>query len=183
MAAIISASYAVIMQKYELSVGVSGEEKERFYSMTNDEYVYETCLLLVKHFRNSLMESRPVHSRIFEHILHPEINYVLVGESEAVRLGGEKHPEHVVPCATLMTECRRLIKENWFDEDIAKLLQKHWKIVHISKDEANYLDSKDGLNLKWNMPSEWRFENGDTFERLRRAENNQRLSGGWDKTL
>jgi len=44
--------------------------------------------------------------------------------------------------AFLIKECFRLIKEGSLsDDEIAKLLQKHWKIAAISKAEA---DSKKG---------------------------------------
>ena len=102
------------------------------------------------------------------HILHPEYKYVGCGISPAVKAGEPKHPEHIVPCAVLVKECFRLIKEQKHsDEEIAKLLQKHWKIATISKAEAKILDSE--LRLKSKMPQGWRFEDGDTFARLKLA--------------
>ena len=90
------------------------------------------------------------------------------GMSKQAKAGEPPHPEHVVPCAVLISESFRLIREqNHSDDEIAKLLQKHWKIATISKSEAKKLDSK--LKLKSRMPKGWCFEDGDTLERLKLA--------------
>ena len=70
--------------------------------MQKDEIIYKTSLLLVQHFKQCLEDGRGTHSRIFNFILHPEENYVLAGQSQAVVDGAKKHPEHVVPCAVLI---------------------------------------------------------------------------------
>lgn len=54
------------------------------------------------------------------------------------------------------------------DPEIALLLQKHWKIVRISKVEAKNLDSRPGL--KSGMTNGWTFETVDTFARLKVAQ-------------
>lgn len=134
-----------------------------------DEIHYRACKALIGLFRDQLEEgSKCVHSRIFNYVLHPESKYVNVGSSLEARSGLPTHPEHVVPCAFLIKECFRLIEEdNHSDDEIAKLLQKHWKIITISKDEAKKLDSELGLKSK--MPGSWRFEDGDTLARLKLA--------------
>ena len=135
--------------------------------MTPEESIYKTSLLLVEHFSYCIQrEGRGIHSRIFSHILHPEEEFVAIGQSQEVINGAPAHPEHVVPCATLISESFRLLNEGMPKEDIAKLLSKHWKIVYISKEQANYLDTKKGLNLQHKMPVGWQFETGDSFERL-----------------
>jgi hypothetical protein len=150
-------------------------------STTSFDLVYETCVLLVKHYRNLLRDQREnnivrplgCNSRLFEHMLHPEKFFVYAGKSKKVTSDTPTHPEHVVPCAFLMEECLRLIKEEkCTDEEIAKLLQKHWKLVDITKEEQRKLDLSEnngGVGLKSTMPPGWTLENGDTFARLTEA--------------
>lgn len=137
----------------------------------NDVIIQATCLLLVRHFRN-LMELNDsgygFNTRIFSHILHPEHRFVHAGESEQVTVDTPTHPEHVVPCATLIEECKRLISAgNHTDEQIAHLLHKHWKVATITKKEQMKLDFELGYKSK--MPEGWNFENGDTFARFKLA--------------
>ena len=131
-----------------------------------DEVHYRACKALIGLFRDQIEEgSECVHSRIFNYILHPESKYVSCGFSLEAKASQATHPEHDVPCAFLIKECFRLIKEGSLsDNKIAKLLQKHWKIATISKAEAKRLDSE--LGLKSTMPEGWRFEDGDPFARL-----------------
>lgn len=137
--------------------------------MNKNEITYETCLLLIKHFTNlNNYGGRGFHSRIFSMILHPEDEFVYAGKSTKVTIQTPTHTEHVVPCAFMISESCRLIKEgNLKCEEIASLLQKHWKIATITKDEQRVLDSE--LKYKSVMPSGWTFENGDTFARLNQA--------------
>lgn len=146
--------------------------------MEKDEAVYKTSLLLVQHFRNMNSHSEVrkkkslgqsgFHTRVFSHMLHPEKEFVFLGISTELKKDERHHPEHVVPCVVLITECRRLIEESHPDEYIAKLLQKHWKVAHITKEQAKKLDEKP-LSLKSSMPDGWNFETGDTLARLEKA--------------
>ena len=139
--------------------------------MNNGGIVFKSSLLLVRHFRNLLNygnENLGFNSRIFSHFLHPEEKFVFVGKSEKVTNETPTHPEHVVPCAFMINECKRLIVEGRLSEtQIAELLQKHWKIARITKAERVYLDFE--LGHKSTMPEGWNFETGDTFERLNLA--------------
>jgi hypothetical protein len=138
--------------------------------LNNEESVYNASLLLVEHFKYCIARNgKGIHSRVFSHILHPEEDFVAVGRSKEVIDGAKAHPEHVVPCATLISESFRLINENVPREKIAELLAKHWKIAYISKDQASYLDTKKGLNMQFKMPKDWCFETGDTYARLKLA--------------
>jgi hypothetical protein len=138
--------------------------------MDKQESIYRTALLLVEHFNYCILRNRKgIHSRIFSHILHPEEEFVAIGQSQDVIDGAKPYPEHVVPCATLINKSFRLIKEGLPKEEIANLITKHWKIVYISKDQADYLDTKKGLNLKYKMPDGWNFETGNTYARLELA--------------
>lgn len=89
--------------------------------------------------------------------------------SKEVVNGATPHPEHVVPCSVIIWESIRLLEEGKSHEEIAKLIAKHWKIVFISKEEASFIDTKKGLNLQHNMPANWDFETGDSFDRLKLA--------------
>lgn len=143
--------------------------------MNREEAVYKTCLLLVQHFRNMSSHSdmrnteslgqAGFHTRIFSHMLHPEKEFVFAGISTELKVGEKHHSEHVVPCVVLITECRRLINNNHSDEYIAKLLQKHWKVAHITKEESQKLDLNKALGLKSTMPEGWNFETGNTLAR------------------
>ena len=75
------------------------------------DVVYETCLLLVTHFRNLIQHGKPVSTQESFDMLHPEKEFVYAGKSEKVGTDTPTHPEHVVPCAKLITECQRLIRE------------------------------------------------------------------------
>lgn len=139
-------------------------------SFSKEELVYKTCLLLIQHFRNLLeADIGGYNSRIFQHMLHWEFNFVGIGQSVEVTDESGFHPEHVVPCAVLIIESRRLIKENILsDEEIAKLLQKHWKIARITKKQQKHIDYD--LGYKSSMPKGWSFETGETLVRLKLAE-------------
>ncbi len=137
------------------------------------DVVYATCILLVAHFRNLIQLSKNglgFHTRIFSHMLHPEKEFIYAGQSEKVTTETPTHPEHVVPCAVLVTECQRLIKAGTHsDEEIAVLLKKHWKIATITQEERQFLDGKSNLGYKSKMPINWTFETGNTFARLEEA--------------
>lgn len=133
-------------------------------------FMEEACNIVVEHIdlcrkRDQAGEPSGFHSRFFSHILHPEEHFVFVGKSTAEHKDSS-HPEHLVPCVMMYWEVRRLLDENMPKPKIAKLLEKHWKIARISKEEARYIDSKNGLGLKTKMPDGWTFETGDTMARL-----------------
>ncbi len=138
---------------------------------TKEQIVHRTCLIIVRHIRNHVEEGRGgIHTRLFSHILHPEVEYVYAGRSPEVVVDSDIHPEHVVPCSVLVDETRRLIiedKANVKEIEIAQLLQRHWKIAFITKKQAHDIDVR--LGYKSNMPLGWCFETGDTFERLKLA--------------
>jgi len=143
-----------------------------------EELVSKTCLVIVQHFRNLLeADIGGFNSRIFQHMLHWEYDFVGIGQSKEVTSETGFHPEHVVPCAVLISETCRIIKENKLNDiEIARLLQKHWKIARITKDQARYIDYE--LGYKSSMPEGWKFETGDTLARLKLA--NIELDDGVD---
>ena len=125
-------------------------------------------LCCVQHLRNAIKFQKATHSRFMENLAHPEDYFLLCGESKKYRAeGGKKYNEHIVPLVVLRDQSKRLIEEGKDDEYIAKLFAKHWKLAHITKDEAAIMDKK--LGLKSRMPDGWSFEEGNTFARLEAA--------------
>jgi hypothetical protein len=136
-------------------------------NLKREKLVLDTCLILVQHFRNIIeADIGGFHTRIFNYILHPEYDFVGVGQSiEVIKQPNDIHYEHIVPCAVLISETERLIKEGKLSDDaIASLLHEHWKIAKITKAQAKTLDSK-ATGLKSKMPKEWCF-GGNTYARL-----------------
>ena len=130
--------------------------------------LFDICIQVVEILSIHLTNDIGTHSRLFNYIIHPEIDYVRAGESVCVDSGTHNHPEHIVPCAFMIKEVKRLISDgDLTTNEIASLLQKHWKIVTITKKEAKMLDQD--LKLKSTMPSGWCFETGDSFARLKTA--------------
>ena len=61
-----------------------------------------------------------------------------------------------------------LIKENKYtEEELALALQKNWKVAHITKEEADFMDFD--LKLKSTMPEDWDFMTGRPEIRLEAA--------------
>ena len=142
--------------------------------MDKQESVYQTSLILVEHFSNCIERKKAgiplgIHSRVLSHILHPETEFVAIGRSQKVVDGAVPHPEHIVPCSTIIWESIRLLEQGKSKVEVAKLITKHWKIVFISKEEASFIDTKKGLNLQHIMPENWNYETDDSFERLNLA--------------
>jgi len=138
--------------------------------MTNqDKLISKTCLTIMQHYKNLIdADCGGFHTRLFSHILHPETKFICIGESVLINSETKVHLEHVVPCAVLISETKRLIKENKLsDDEIAGLLKKHWKVAIITNDEAKKLDFT--LKLKSVMPKDWCFEHGKTNARLNLA--------------
>lgn len=146
--------------------------------MDKKELIYQTCLSVVKHIKNLIAYENDTgirkgyHSRLFQHLLHPEQDFLLLGCSKKLLQdqNSTAHPEHIVPCSYMIWELERLIRENQYsDEVLATALQKNWQIAFITKDEMYYLDTKAGLNLKSAMPENWDFITGDPEIRLKMA--------------
>ena len=105
------------------------------------EIVFETCVQIVDLLKIHVKNDMGTHSRFFNYILHPESKYVHAGVSSNVTENTHNHPEHIVPCAFMIKEVKRLISENELTTtEIATLLKEHWKIVTITKAEAKTLD-------------------------------------------
>lgn len=146
--------------------------------MNKEDLVYKTCLLVVQHIKDLIAYEQTTgirlgyHSRLFQHLLHPEEDFILLGYSKKLLQDEQalRHPEHIVPCSYMIWELERLIRErNYPDDELAQALQKNWKIAYITKDESYFLDGKEGLNLKSTMPEGWDFMTDNPEARLKLA--------------
>jgi len=90
-----------------------------------------------------------------------------LGQSEKVTQEN-KYLEHVVPCGYMMYELERLIKEGKHsDEELARALQKNWKVADLTEEETQKLNVE--LKLKSTMPEGWDFMTGNPEDRLTQA--------------
>lgn len=103
-------------------------------------------------------------TRLLQAPLIPD-HFVVVGVSVA----GDEHREHVVPRKWICDESHKMFQEGQSIESVASFIQRHLKIVYISKKEQIHLDSRHGLNLKQRMPAGWASDRDDVFARLREA--------------
>ncbi|WP_236711382.1 hypothetical protein [Novosphingobium barchaimii] len=104
------------------------------------------------------------HSRLLDEPLIPN-HIIMVGRSRAAA----EHREHVVPLALIRDQCEKMFSLGANVAAVAKLLERHLKIVMISRAERLRLDFD--LGLKVSMPKGWSFddENADPFARLKAA--------------
>ncbi|UXC90765.1 hypothetical protein EGM87_17365 [Sphingobium sp. RSMS] len=104
------------------------------------------------------------HSRLLDEPLIPN-HIITAGRSRA----SADHREHVVPLALIRNQCEKMFSSGADASAVAKLLERHLKIVMISKAERQRLDFELGLKVR--MPEGWSFddENADPFARLKAA--------------
>lgn len=104
------------------------------------------------------------HSRLLDEPLIPN-HIIMAGRSRAAA----EHREHVVPLALIRDQCEKMFSLGANVAAVTKLLERHLKIVMISKAERMRLDFD--LGLKVSMPKGWSFddENADPFARLKAA--------------
>ena len=107
-------------------------------------------------------EGRYPHSRIFETLV-PDPWIV---EGTSINGGGWR--EHVVPCSYLARECVQAFLDGGSVAQVAALLDRYLKIVHITLKERQHLDFE--LKLRNCMPNGWRFGVDDAFARLNAAQ-------------
>lgn len=101
-------------------------------------------------------------TRLLDTIFIPD-SYVEVGES----VSGRGHREHVVPRMVICEQCHDMFHQGASLQEVADLIQRFLKIVHITKEEQHRLDVE--LGLKQRMPEGWTFTEGDVFARLKAA--------------
>jgi identified by metaGeneAnnotator len=141
---------------------------------SKNKLIFQTCLLLVRHITHLVEYEKNTgvrigyHSRIFDSLLHPQEHFVCLGKSEKLSKDVQSRIEHIVPCAYMIETLERLIKaKKYTEEELAHALQKNWKVAHITKEEANFMDFN--LKLKSVMPEDWDFMTGRPEVRLELA--------------
>ena len=76
--------------------------------------------------------------------------------SENKPLSENSYREHVVPCKMIIDQAIRMFQEfNMTVGQVAKMIEDNLKIVHITNDQAKYLDQD--LGLRTTMPAGWKF--------------------------
>lgn len=103
-------------------------------------------------------EGRYPHSRIFDTLV-PDA-WIVAGMST----NGGAWREHVVPCSYLASKCVQVFLDGGTVTQVAELLDRYLKIVHISLEERQHLDFE--LKLRNRMPDGWHFGIHDAFARL-----------------
>lgn len=97
------------------------------------------------------------------------LDYLIVRD-ELVHVGnslkGTECREHVVPRVLICYEAHSMFADGATVEDVAKFIERHLKIVRISRPERKYLDGSAGMNLKEKMPSGWAFNRDSIYARL-----------------
>lgn len=97
----------------------------------------------------------------------PLILNALVTVGESVK--GKGRREHVVPRVVLCQTAHQMLADGASDEEVAAMLMKFLKIVHIHPEEQVLLDSSNHFNLRQCMPEKWNALDGCEFARLKAA--------------
>ena len=129
-------------------------------SYSKQQLLERNALRLAMVLRGIYEETGGSDTRLLTGLLIPD-ELVEVGRS----LAGADHREHVVPRKVIWTECKRLFDAEAPDEEVARFLADHIKVVRISRAEQLHLDSATGANLKQGMPKGWKVGD-DVFARL-----------------
>lgn len=132
---------------------------------TREELVQRAFLRIARNVHHMWEETGNSDTRLFIEPLIPN-EFVIVGQSKA----GGSHKEHVVPRVEICRRCHEMFANGDSIETVAAFIRKFLKVVKISKEEQEKLDKGCHLNLRQRMPDGWSFENGDVFERLRKAD-------------
>ena len=122
-------------------------------------------LRVAMHIRGLWEEKGSSDSRLLESLLLPD-ELTIVGRSRALEGPGRR--EHVVPRRVVVEECHNMLARGEPDVAIAKFIRDHVKIVLISNEERQRLDSKAFLGLRQRMPTDWKVGD-DVFDRLNHA--------------
>lgn len=131
---------------------------------TREELVERAFLRIARNVHHMWEETGSSDTRLFLEPLIPD-DFVIVGQSRA----GGSHKEHVVPRVEICRKCHEMFSNGDSIETVAVFIRKFLKVVKIAKEEQEKLDKGCNLNLRQRMSDGWSFENGDAFERLRKA--------------
>lgn len=138
-------------------------------SMVNPTYTHEeqkqrAFLRTAMVIRSMWEEKGSSDTRLLQEPLIRD-SLVTVGES----LRGKGRREHIVPRAVLCGMAHQMLADGASDAEVAAMLMKYLKIVHIHPDEQALLDSSKHFNLRQCMPEGWSASDGCEFGRLKAA--------------
>ncbi len=115
------------------------------------------------HIRGLWEETGRSDTRLLEALFLPD-QLTFAGRSRA--LDGAVRREHVVPRRRVIRECIALLEANKSDADLARLIRRLVRIVHLTPQESARLDRPRGEGgVKQDMPSGWAVD-GDIYARL-----------------
>lgn len=106
--------------------------------------------------RDTYPRSAAVHSRIFETLIYDE--YIAMNE----RGENRTYREHVVPCAYIRNYAFKMFWDKRTVNDVADMIGRLLRIVYITHEEADALNSRH----RDTMPSNWNPETGSILQRL-----------------
>jgi hypothetical protein len=135
-------------------------------------YSYEerrerASLRAAMHIRGLWEEKGSSDTRLLEGLFYPD-EFAVVGRS--LKYEGKGRREHVIPRRIVVNECHAMLECGESDIAIARFIREHVKIVLISKEEQERLDSRHHFALRQIMPEGWAFGDGvDIFARLKHA--------------
>lgn len=132
---------------------------------TDAERLERACLRTAMHIRGIWEETGGSDTRLLDSLFISDA-LTTVGRSPNYESG--RCREHVVPRRVIIMECREMLKRGEGDVAIAKLIERHNKIVLISREERDRLDRREHLGLRQSMPKDWTF-GGDIYARLHLA--------------
>lgn len=95
--------------------------------------------------KDILPRAARVHSRLFDTLIHAPL--ITLGTSK----NGGGHIEHVVPCVYIRDKAFEMFWDLKTVEDVANMVGRLLRIVHITKEEARRIDYE--LGFKTTMPS------------------------------
>lgn len=131
---------------------------------TDEEKKHRAFLRAAMVIRGLWEEKESSDTRLLQ---EPLILDALVTVGESIR--GKGRREHVVPRAVLCETAHQMLADGASDEEVAAMLMKFLKIVHIHPEEQVLLDSSKHFNLRQCMPDTWSALDGCEFARLKAA--------------
>jgi hypothetical protein len=119
-----------------------------------EERLEQASLAAALQIRELWQQKCSSEARLLEAISLPDA-LTLIGYSKSFTGNGRR--EHVVPRAVIIEECHRMLVRGATDEALAKVIRHHVKIVMISDEECERLDSVAQFEVRPTMPRDWRF--------------------------
>src|SRR5690606_27942308 len=116
------------------------------------ELLERACLRVTMFMRGMWEEKGSSDSRLLFDPWIPD-RLVTVGRSTACT--DKVYREHVVPRVHIANAVHKMFADGYSDEQVARYIREHVKIVEITREEADRLDRRVNANLKTKMPADW----------------------------